>query len=307
MVHRLFTTGSFDFEYKSKDAKGLVTINKSSGAVDQLHGMLAFIDQVEFYNKKIHENELPIIPSGPGRERLFRRFLLFSSFYAAEAPIVICEGKTDNVYLVHAIRSLVIVYPQLAKKETDGTINLTARILKYVGNSTGRILGLHGGVGGVINFMNQYNENVSKKFKAPGAAQPVILLIDNDSGSKDVFKAIAKITKKKVVNKEPFIHVTSNLYVVPTPLKAGATESKIEDFFDNATLTTPVDGKLFDAAKDIETSTHYGKTIFAHKVVRENADKIDFSGFEPLLNNLVAAINEHAKKHQLPALAAAKS
>lgn len=33
--------------------------------------------------------------------------------------------------------------------------------------------------------------------------------------------------------------------------------------------------------------------VFAHRVVRPKAENLDFSGFRPLLTNLVAAINKH--------------
>ncbi len=40
---------------------------------------------------------------------------------------------------------------------------------------------------------------------------------------------------------------------------------------------------------------HYGKKVFAHKVIRPNADKVDFSGFRPLLQNIGHAIAAHGK------------
>src|SRR5712692_9616964 len=43
-----------------------------------------------------------------------RRFLIFKEFYAAPAPVVVCEGKTDTVYLTQAIRSMAARYSALA-------------------------------------------------------------------------------------------------------------------------------------------------------------------------------------------------
>ena len=305
MVNRMCTAGTFAFEYRRKDATGLATMISSVGDANQLQGMLAFIDQVEFYNKTIHANSFPVWPSSSGRERLYRSFLLFNRFYDAKAPIIICEGKTDNVYIVHAIRSLVALYPQLATQNAAGTISLNVHIFKYVAKLSGRILGMHGGVGGLKTFISQYHDSTKRKFKAVGAQQPVIILIDNDAGSKDIFAATTKINKKQVTGTEPFIHVASNLYVVPTPKASGGLDSKIEDCFDTATLATQVDGKTFDASKDADTSTHYGKVIFAHQVVKAKSDKINFSGFQPLLMNVVAVIDEHKKKHASLAVAEA--
>ncbi len=304
MVHSLFTNGTFSFKYKVKDEKGITTVKETPGQNNQLQGMLAYIWQVEIYNRKIRAKSDPIPQNNPGRERLYRLFLFFDAFYSAKVPVIICEGKTDNVYLLHAIRSLVAHYPQLGTKDMSGAIKLNVRILKYFDTNTGRILGMHGGVAGLTKFMNQYHYNVRNRFKAPGALHPIIMLIDNDSGLKGILKAATKISKKKTTGKEPFIHVTSNLYVVPTPITPGVLESKIEDFFDATTLATPVDGKLFDPDKDMDTDLHYGKVVFAHKVVRANAETIDFSEFKAILDAVVSVIDEHAKTHAIPLLVA---
>lgn len=98
MVDSLFNTGEFLFIYKKLDEHGKLIVNQSKGKRKQLLGMLSYIDQVDRYNKKLREdNGLPVIAT-EGRITLFRRFLYFDAFYALDEPIVICEGKTDNVY-----------------------------------------------------------------------------------------------------------------------------------------------------------------------------------------------------------------
>jgi RNA-directed DNA polymerase len=94
------------------------------------------------------------------------------------------------------------------------------------------------------------------------------------------------------------VHIIGNLYAVPTPLLDGAYESKIENCFDAAIKATTVDGKAFSDENEFDTTAHYGKKIFAHRVVRPNADHANFDGFRPLLNNLVLAINAHVAKVQ---------
>jgi hypothetical protein len=95
------------------------------------------------------------------------------------------------------------------------------------------------------------------------------------------------------IDYEPFVHIVKNLYAVPTPSAAGAASSKIEDFFDAATKATAIGGKTFNDDKGSDRDKHYGKMIFAHRVVRRNAENLDFGGFRPLLTNLVAAIDKH--------------
>jgi RNA-directed DNA polymerase len=207
-----------------------------------------------------------------------------------------CEGHTDNVYLVHAIRSLAAAFPTLATVSADGTIKLNVRLLKYSGHGVGRILGISGGSANLAKFIWLY-EKVRKTFSAPGMQQPVILVIDNDSGAAPVYKSVANITGKKPTGTEPSIHVAGNLYVVPTPLSPGATQSMVEDFFDSATKSTVIGGKAFDPGSNTDTATHYGKKVFAHKVVRAHADTINFSGFNSLLSNIRDVIDAHGKGH----------
>lgn len=147
--------------------------------------------------------------------------------------------------------------------------------------------------------MRQYDREI-KKFKAPGAQQPVVLLVDNDAGAKgngNIYNTVKDITKRKLMGMEPFVHITGNLYLVATPLKPGETQSTIEDFFDSTIKSKIINGKTFDAKSEFETATHYGKIVFAHKVVRAYGDKINFSEFKVILSNIVSVIDGHAKKH----------
>ena len=59
----------------------------------------------------------------------YRKFLIYSTFYAAKMPVIICEGETDNVYLTHAIRSLAVEFPDLAEMLPDKKIRLKVRTL----------------------------------------------------------------------------------------------------------------------------------------------------------------------------------
>ena len=126
----------------------------------------------------------------------------------------------------------------------------------------------------------------------------MVILYDNDSGAKKIRNGIKQASGVTVTGNEPFVHVIGNLYAVPTPLLNGAQESKIENFFDAAIKATTVDGKAFSDENDFDIATHYGKKIFAHKVVRPNAASVNFDGFRPLLNNLVLAISAHVAKAQ---------
>jgi len=298
MVHHLFTKGCFHFAHKSTDENGVSVVNIEAGNNDQLHGMLGFIDGIDQYNKNLSGKPNDTKDhSLTTKESIYRRFLLYKEFFSTSCPILICEGKTDNVYLLHAIRSLAAAYPQLADIEADGSVKLKIRIYKYSDTSTGRILGMRGGTPGLSHFIRLYGREV-KKFKAPGAQQPVILLVDNDAGAKEkgkIYNTIKDVGKIIVTGHEKYIPVLSNLYVVPTPLTPGNSQSAIEDFFDDAIKATLIGGKSFNQKNEFDTDVHYGKHVFAQKVVQPNANKIDFTGFNSILKNIVDVIDFHSK------------
>jgi hypothetical protein len=280
MVHSLFTTGEFN------------GLNGLPGTLQQLRGMLGFIYSIDKTNHDYanlgDETAFP-------RESAYKRFLMYSEFYAASKPVLICEGKTDYVYMLHAIRRLEHLFPTLVHKENE-KISLAIRLFKSTANSTGQILGLHGGVTHLDKFIRAYHANADS-FTAPGLTQPVIVLVDNDDGMTNILGAVRSILKKNFpAARPPYYYLGFNLYVVPTPLLGGRSKSAIEDFFDDETREMKVDGKSFDPNCKEDLGTHYGKTVFAHKVVRAHADTIDFSNFESVLRILEHLIQDHAKK-----------
>jgi hypothetical protein len=268
-----------------------VTIEKRSGKVNELHGMLGFIDQIDLDHQKNTPGWKPS-DSLSSNELMYQRFLIYVNFFAAELPVVLCEGKTDNIYLTHAIRSLAPDYPYLATVAQDGKIRLNVRLYKYRKSSTARILRLSdGGSNALLEFIKTYKREAGK-FKGPGLKNAFVALYDNDSGAKGIKSYIKGFAGAAFTGAEPFVHVFQNLYAVPTPL-SGAQSSKIEDFFEPGVKATILNGKTFDDTNGFDTADHYGKKIFAEAVIRPHAVKINFSGFRPLLTNLEAAIKAH--------------
>lgn len=301
MVHRLINTGSFDFVRRVVDAQGVAKTIAIPGTNNQLHGMLGFIDGLDRFNRELKRKRAAEQkgkfdePKLSNKELIYRRFLYFTYLYAASRPVIICEGSTDNIYLLHAIRAQAASFPTLVTKEADGKLKLAVRLLRYAESGTGRILGIaSGGSGNLIKLIWDYLEE-KERFRAPGLTQPVVIVVDNDSGAKGVFEAVGKITKSKPNKDEPVLHITGNLYLVPTPGTVGV--SKIEDCFDDGIKATVIDGKTFGTGNKIDTSSHYGKKIFAHRVVAKKADSIDFSGFAPLLERIALAIAAHQEKN----------
>jgi len=294
MVKNLLVSGEFTLE-RSVEESGAFSIKRVPGELGQLRGMLGFIDWIDRSNKiRLGESRRDL----SGKEKMFRRFLLYKEFYAASAPVLICEGKTDSVYITHAIRSLAADYPDLASIDGTGKISIKLRRFRYTDSSTGRILGIGGGSGDLKQLLVAYHEEAAK-FSAPGMSAPVIVLVDNDTGAGPVFSTARQITRRTVDKNAPFTHLTKNLYLLATPLPAGASESAIEDLFDSAIRSTKLGGRTFSPSNTTDSSIHYGKADFAYRVVKPHADSINFSGFKPLLDKFVAVI-EHHRKHMIP-------
>jgi len=69
------------------------------------------------------------------KETLYRRFLIFKEFYAASEPVIVCEGKTDTVYLTQAIE-ICGALSCVSEGVADGKVALSVRMFKYPPTST---------------------------------------------------------------------------------------------------------------------------------------------------------------------------
>lgn len=300
MVHRLFRTGAYQLLGFTKG--DVPAFEMRDGTLDELHGRLGFIDGIDRHNQALVAGK-GNTKNTLAKEAMFRRFLIYRDFYTAEKPVILCEGKTDNIYIKHAIRSLAAQVPDLAEIDAGGKVRLKVRLYKYAKSSTGRILRLKdGGAGNLKNFITTY-KNDTDKFSAPGLSMPLIVLFDNDSAGKDIRSAAkeSRPNKAAIDQSEPFARVIKNLYILPTPLSTDQKESKIEDFFDQPTKAKVISGKTFSDKNEHDDEQHYGKWTFAQQVIVPHANTIDFSGFLPLLNNISALIQSHAKAAVPPA------
>ncbi|WP_083467668.1 retron Ec67 family RNA-directed DNA polymerase/endonuclease [Methylobacterium tarhaniae] len=244
----------------------------------------------------------------PAYRHLYKKFLYFRHFINLDAPLIVCEGKTDNIYLRSALKALYPAFPVLADVK-KGELRSKVKFLKH-SRIEHNILELSGGSGNIANFIAHYRGAVYN-YKYRSMKHPVIVLVDNDSGQKgSVFPQANKLNGKIDINyssKEPFYHLCHNLYLIKTPEIGLTGESCMEDLFDAATLATKVDGKTFNRKDDKDTSTQYGKMVFADKVVRANYDKIDFSLFVPLLERITKVIAHYKSNPSASASSHVKS
>lgn len=157
------------------------------------------------------------------------------------------------------------------------------------------VLQLGNGAGDLFHFIRKYPEML-KYYRHRPLPNPVIVLIDNDDGAKEIFGAAKGLGAAGIshTSMDAFYRLGPNLYLIKTPETGPKGKSCIEDLFDPALLKTAIDGKKFDANKKHGEPGKYGKQRFAEKVVQPQKDTIDFSKFSGLLDRIVAALNDYA-------------
>ncbi len=289
MAHQLFKTGVFIRTCYVPDPSGTIIQMQIPGTLNQLQGIFGFINNV----KKSNWNQSQPAPEKRvGYERTYRDLLFYKKFFAADMPVLLCEGKTDNIYIKCALRRLVATTKLAVKK--SGKVSFKVKFMSYT-DTTARIMDLAGGTGDFHRLIGTYR-NEWKKFSIGHLKQPVILLIDNDKGADSLFGLISKVTKKPVTRKEQFIHIFHNLYVVPTPRTASGKDTMIEDFFHKSVRQQKLGTKTFNPSQTAESKTEFGKYIFAEKIVRLQQSTIDFSKFAPILKGIEKAIEDYASK-----------
>lgn len=279
MLHNLLQEGYFYINQETKE----------HGSIDQIGGRLGFINHIDNFNNTSKNKD-------SSQEILYRRFLLFREFHTATMTTIICEGKTDNIYLANAIKNLAINFPELCNISNNKK-TLQVKLFKYKESSTNKALKLNGGSGDLKNFIRNYKKERTRFKTSP--TNPVIILVDNDKAGRQTYSLAKQECKlDHADSNEPFINLFGNIYLTATPLPKGENNSEIEDCFEPALKKIKIGDRKFTSNNEFNPNTHYGKNDFARKIIDRNADQINFSGFLPLLRNIVAAIRHfNTNKH----------
>ncbi|GAB2023649.1 hypothetical protein RyT2_27260 [Pseudolactococcus yaeyamensis] len=271
--------------YNNKDF--YITDKRKSASIEQLSGRFDFIYQVYKHNKS----------SNTGFLKEYERFLIYKYFYANKKPVIVCEGKTDPIYLKAAIKNLHTEFPKLIEKNEKGfnfkihflrRSELLSNILDFAKEGSAPINNLYK----KIRNNNGYNEYF-KNYRKP--TFPVILLLDNElvkgkplqkfvNDNKNLSNNLLEHIKEKNYQqlKENFFLLTNNH---PSDF---FTESEIENLFINTKVN-------FDGSIDYNGKIFYSKDKFS-KYIALNYKDVDFSGFKILLENFNNILNEYSEK-----------
>ncbi len=286
--HSMMTTG------KAVATGTLSTNTPKEITNNQIWGMLCHVNDIK--GRELPHKAIRALKPAPGFLKLMRDFYHYRRVHLTEKPLIICEGKTDYIYLKEAIRwnfqdpriKKCFVSPSaLPGVKSNKGDHWNVDFVKH-SETAGNLLDLAGGGGSLKSFASYHLERIKKLHADKN--KPVIIIVDNDEQSSGMFTFIKQITGSvaKIDGSEPFYHVAGNLFVVPIP-KGASKEAEIEDLFLPETLNEKIGGKSFkrDQAKGERLGPNdYGKNDFATKVIRAKRGKVDCSGFLPLLRTI---------------------
>lgn len=284
MCHNLFVHG---YAHSGTD-RGRVPIKN-----EMIEGMLGFIHQVRSL-----KNAEFFKADQPGFSSLYGKFLDYQSFYGILRPRIIGEGKTDNIYIKSAIKSLAAKFPELVDPTTP--ITTAVDFFRYNKRSS-TFQDLSGGTGEMRKLLASYRHRMAS-FKHV-ARHPVIMVVDNDAASTSLFKYVSEVLGTPIGGMDPYYHVFENLYLAPIPKTSGHVA--IEDLFDPTLLAETIDGRTFDRSnKKFDATKFYGKNEFATKIIAPKRATIDFSKFEPLLQAFVDIMADYEIRYAAAIVAA---
>ncbi|MBR1033279.1 reverse transcriptase domain-containing protein [Bradyrhizobium liaoningense] len=276
-----------------KEGKAFTKVNGDSVPLKlkSVRGMIAFI-----YHVKRWDDERKQVPIDEIEKRayfrLYAEFLNYMWFFGQSRPTIVCEGKTDNIYIKCAIRSLAQSYPSLVKSSGEKR-GLLVQLFGFT-KTADQVQKLSGGAPQLNILLRDYRKKTANCKGMP--QQPTILVVDNDSGPQSLYSHLGNILKTKVDGSEPFYWAYGNLYVVPVP-KIGGAPTAMEELFEQEVLATKLNGRTLDLSnKEADGTKFYSKNEFSIQVVQKKQKSIKFDGFKPLLDNLVAVQKDYASK-----------
>lgn len=289
LVHKLCITGDFEFKGSFKKDK----INDDN-KLDSLQGMLNYIARIEYdyrENSPNFKNSYPNYNHLTKDERVLKDYLMYRYFFNPKQITIFGEGKTDKSHLLHYLKF---------RAEDKQPLPSNFKGWKKIGfnnfeNKLFNVISGSGGTADILKLIKNYSRFCRKYYKDK-SQNPLIILVDNDKGSKDIIKYIQ--TSKNI--KEPtdidgFYFITNNMYVVFLP-KINNQETDIESFYSEEIIDIRVDGRFFEKSAKSSSGNVYSKSLFATHVVPKHHELTDWSNFDQIFERIQLAIEDFEKR-----------
>ena len=280
--------GRLNFAFYAKNFENNLHKKESEQQLNTKKDFQIFTGKKDFCDNKRDEkySDVSLIKNLTAIHSLYSQFLFYKYFIASKSPIIMCEGKTDNIYINCAIERLRKKLGFEHKLKFIPHSKILQHLTEYVG-----------GTDKLKTFCTKY-KNIMEKFPKEKLLFPIIIIVDNDDAGRKV-----TAIKNKKNNEDSFTVINNNidnnnikfmqpnLYVITIPGLPEANNTVIEDYFDDKIKT--FEGKTFNPTNQRCSATEFGKNIFATKVVLPQKNSIDFSKFEPLLREIDTIIKTH--------------
>lgn len=286
LVHHLCFKG--DFEFKGSFKKEKIEIKRSEDVktsirerkLNSLQGMLNYIARIESNYHKLTKDET-----------VLRNYLLYRYVFNPDRVMVFGEGKTDKSHLQHYL-NFRSEEDLPAPSFFDEWQNIQFGSFE---NKLFNVISGSGGTGDINNIIESYGR-WCKGFYKDTNQKPLIILVDNDVGSKKINQTILKMKNPlKPIGEEAFYHIHYNMYVIYLP-KMNDEETDIESFYSEKIIDVEIDGRFFEKSKKISNKGNYPKSLFASLTVPRNHTLTDWSKFDQIFERFQLAIEDFQSK-----------
>ena len=242
--------------------------------------------------------------------------LFYLNFYGNTYPTIVCEGKTDPLYIKAALKNLYKDYPELVTYDNQ-KFTFKINFFNRTSDTNKLLFGVPEGGGDGLKFLYNYFSDIKPKnntqediytnyleyfenLTLQSAISPTIFLFDNEGSGQPLSNFICHVKKDvKIQNNDLddrrkemyFQRVKKNLFIISTPKASHDTKSDIESLLINKPI---INGRTFSSQESYKRELEYGKNELANYVLK-NYKTINFEKFKPLLNT-IREINISYKK-----------
>lgn len=171
--------------------------NVNDLSVNRIWGMISHVLYVKSREVALHSGRLPQPHSThPHYHKIAADYYHYLRVHRKIKPLLVCEGKTDYIYLKEAIRynisdgrvSSILADPKKLPLPTSVGGEWGIDFLRHT-KMAERLLGLGGGGGGLKNFVKPHLSRM-ERYHAIVPMLPTILVVDNDAQSAGMWAII---------------------------------------------------------------------------------------------------------------------